>query len=391
MAKLYARFPEDPDVATLYADAVMNTMPWDYWTRDGKPRPGTLEAVAALEKAIQITPDHPGAHHLYIHAVEASHDPDRGVPSAEKLGTLVPVAGHLVHMPSHIFVRVRRYSEAVDANIKAIAADEDYITQCRAQGIYPAAYYPHNIHFLFFALAMEGRSREAMEAARKVATRHDEHALAEPGFGFAHLLRAMPYLAMTRFGRWNEMLAEPDPGPGSVFARAIWHFGRGMALAARGDAAKAQRELGELARLAGTSELKEMKIFELNSLAQLAAIAKALLEGQVAAARNDAGRAIEATQRAVELEDALLYSEPPDWPLPPRHFLGAILLGSGRAKEAEQCFREDLKRHRSNGWALRGLQRSLEAQGRAAEAARIDAEFGKAWARADVKITASRL
>jgi tetratricopeptide (TPR) repeat protein len=391
MAKLYARFPGDPDVATLYADAVMNTMPWDYWTKDGKPRPGTLDALAALEEAIRTSPDHPGAHHLYIHAVEASTDPDRGVRSAEKLGALVPAAGHLVHMPSHIFIRVGRYSDAADANIKAIAADEDYITQCRAQGIYPAAYYPHNIHFLFVALSMEGRSREAMEAARKVATRHEHKDLLEPGFGFAHLLRAMPYLAMVRFGRWEEMLAQPDPGAASSFVQAVWHYGRGMALSARGDLGAAQAELGALARLARAPELEQLKIFELNSLARLAAIAEALLDGEIAAARKDTRRAISALRRAVELEDQLLYSEPPDWPLSPRHYLGAALLEFGRAKEAEACFWEDLTRHRRNGWALRGLQRSLELQGRKAEAARVEADFEKAWARADVKIGSSRL
>jgi tetratricopeptide (TPR) repeat protein len=390
MAKVYGQFPDDPDVATLYADAVMNTMPWDYWTKDGKPRPGTSEALTALEKAIQVSPDHPGAHHLYIHAVEASHDPDRAVPSAEKLGGLVPAAGHLVHMPSHIFIRVGRYSDAAEANIRAIAADEDYISQCRAQGIYPAAYYPHNIHFLFAALSMEGRSREAIEAARKVATRHDHHHLAEPGFGFAHLLRTMPYFAMLRFGRWDEMLAEPEPA-GSTFVTAMWRYGRGTALAAKGDAGKAQAELQELARLAKAPELAEMKIFDLNSLDKLAAIAEALLEGEIAAVKKDAGKAVKALRRAVEIEESLLYSEPPDWPLPPRHILGAALLEFGRAKEAEQCFREDLRRHRNNGWALRGLVRSLEMQGRKAEAARVSADFQKAWANADLSITSSRL
>jgi len=390
MGKLYARFPDDPDVGALFADAVMNTMPWDYWAKDGKPRAGTLEALAAIEKAIQVSPEHPGAHHLYIHAVEASPDPDRAVPSAEKLGGLVPAAGHLVHMPSHIFMRVGRYGDATEANHKAIAADEDYITQCRAQGIYPAAYYPHNIHFLFAALSMEGRSREAMEAARKVAGKHDHAALAEPGFGFAHLLRTMPYFALLRFGRWDEVLAEADPGAESNFVRAIWHYARGSALAAKGKPDDAQGELRELARLAKLPELAELKIFELNSLERLASIGEALLEGEVAAARKDAARAVKALRRAVEIEDNLLYSEPPDWPLPPRHVLGAVLLEFKRFKEAEACFREDLQRHRDNGWALKGLELSLQGQGRAGEAEEVAARFQRAWARADVAIRESR-
>lgn len=391
MKKVYDRFPDDPDVATFYADSVMNTMPWDYWAKNGTAKPPMSDAIEALERAQKISPDHPGAHHAYIHAVEASPNPDRAVPSAEKLGGLVPGAGHLVHMPSHIFIRVGRYAEGSAANRKAITADEDYITQCRAQGIYPAAYYPHNIHFLFATLAMEGKSRETIEAARKVSEKHDHGMFNEPGFGFPHLLGAMPSFALIRFGKWDEMLAEPDPGGEMAFMQVVRHFGRGYAYLAKKDIEAARKELGALSAKAKDPKLAELKIMDLNSLDKLAAIAENVLAGEIAAKQKDTARAVALLRRAIEIEDGLLYSEPPDWPLPPRHALGAVLLEAGRAKEAEKVFQEDLTRHRENGWALRGLLESLRAQKREADAAGVEARLRKAWANADVEIGSSRL
>ena len=391
MKALYSRFPDDPDVATLYADAVLNTMPWDYWSKDGKPRPGIPEAIAALDRAKLVSPDHPGAHHIYIHALEASQNPDLAVPSAEKLGRLVPGAGHLVHMPSHVFIRVGRYAEASAANRQAIVADEDYITQCRAQGIYPAAYYPHNIHFLFATLSMEGRGKETMEAARKVADRHTHEDMKDPSFGFPHLLRAMPLFGMVRFGRWEEILKEPDPGEDLSFVRIIRHFSRGYAFIARDDVNSAEAELRDLKTAAKDPRLAELKIFDVNDLSKLGAIAENLLAAQIAAKQKRTADAVALAQKAVAIEDGLLYSEPPDWPIPPRHFLGAILLEAGKGHESEAVYREDLNRHRNNGWALKGLAQSLKAQGQSKEAGETEAQFRKAWAGADVQITSSRL
>lgn len=391
MKALYQRFPDDPDVATLYADAVMNTMPWDYWGKDGKPREGVKEALVALEGAMRVSPDHPGANHIYIHAVEASPDPDRAVAAAEKLGGLVPGAGHLVHMPSHIFIRVGRYAEGSEANRKAITVDEDYITQCRAQGIYPAGYYPHNIHFLFATLAMEGRSKEALETAAKVSTRHSHEEMMQPGFGFAHLLHAMPTFAKVRFGKWDDVLAEPEPQADLKFVRAVRHWGRGYAFLAKGDIEAATKELEQLSALAKDPELEELKIFDLNDLAKLAAIGEHTLAGEIAAKQKKTKEAIDHVRQAVEIEDNLLYAEPPDWPISPRHVLGAILLEAGRAKEAEEVYRNDLKRHRDNGWALRGLAESLKKQGKTAEAAEVEQRLQKAWANADMQAPSSRI
>jgi tetratricopeptide (TPR) repeat protein len=278
----------------------------------------------------------------------------------------------------------------VDSNIRAVAADEDYITQCRAQGIYPAAYYPHNIHFLTAALVMDGRSKEALEAARKVASKHDHQTMHEPGFGSAHLLKTMPVLTMVRFGRWQEILKEPEPPTDQVFGRAMHHFGRGFALAATGDAAGGARELASLRKVAIEPSLKELKVFDLNSLETLAKIATAMLEGELANRSGRHDEAITAFRRAADLDDNLLYSEPPDWMLPPRQYLAAALSSAGRHAEAERVYREDLKRHRSNGWSLYGLEQALRKQNKQAEADRAKQEFAKAWSRADVPLASSR-
>jgi tetratricopeptide (TPR) repeat protein len=264
MEKVYAQYGEDADVAALYADSVMNTMPWNYWNKDGSPRPGVSQARSALEKALPRHISHAGLNHLYIHLMEASDSVDLAVPHADRLGSLVPAAGHLVHMPAHIYARVGRYADAAAANVKAIAADEDYITQCRAQGIYPAAYYPHNIHFLNAALSMDGRSKEAIESARKVASQHNHQMMNEPGFAFAHLLKTIPVLTMVRFGQWEEILKEPEPSPDQVFGRAMHHFGRGFAFSALKQPSQADAELTSLRKLAADRSLSEMKILDLN-------------------------------------------------------------------------------------------------------------------------------
>jgi tetratricopeptide (TPR) repeat protein len=390
MEKVYDKYPADPDVATLYAGAVMETMPWNYYMSDGKPKPDMVKAIAALEKTIAAYPEHPGANHYYIHAVEASPTPDRAIPSAERLLTLVPGAGHLVHMPSHVFIRVGRYDDGVRANNLAVKADEDYVTACRAQGIYPAAYYPHNVHFLTALLAFEGRSKEMMQAAEKVSHHHGQADMADPKFAFPHLLHSIPDLARVRFGMWEEILKSGKP-EGSDFHLAMWRYARGMAYAATKRPADAGQELSELRRLGALPALAEMKIFDVNALADLAAIATDVLAGEISAKQGKFDAAIRLLRRAAAREDALHYSEPPDWPNPVRHNLGAVLLEAGKASEAEKVFRQDLDRHRENGWALIGLARALEKQGRTKEAEEIRARFNKAWERADLKIESSRI
>ena len=389
MEKVAEGYPEDPDIQVLYADALMNTTPWDYWLKGGVPKPLTKKVLAALDNVMEKHPNHPGAHHFHIHAVEAV-DPDRAEASADKLGGLVPVAGHLVHMPGHIYIRVGRYEDAAEANRKAITADESYITQCRAQGLYPIGYYPHNIHFLWAALTMQGKGHEAIETARKAASKHTSEHMHQPGFGLPHLLRAVPMFALVRFGKFDQVLAEPEPGESMQFARGIRHFGRGMAFRAGDYVAAAEKELLALREIAAQRELAKLKVFDVNTLSSLLQIATNVLAAEIEAAKGNFDQAERLLREAVASEDALLYTEPPDWPQPVRHSLGAVLLDAGRPADAAKVYREDLVRHRGNGWALFGLMESLRAQGKTAEAAKVEKEFRNAWAKADIQLTASR-
>ena len=389
MQKVWLRFPADPEVATLYADAVMNTRPWDYWKMDGTPQPGIANAKIALDRTMRRFPNHPGALHIYIHLVEASDHVDTAVPPADRLGSLMPGAGHLVHMPSHVYIRVGRYGDAADANVRAIKADEDYISQCRAQGIYPAGYYPHNIHFLAAAVVMEGRRDEALRAAKKASAVH-HHDVPEGLAGFAHLLEALPSLVMVRFGQWNEILASARRSEAPPFVTAMGHFARGMALSAHGKSAEAKAELAALEKIANGPALKDVKIMDVNSLGDIAPIGVAMLRGDIAQSAGSYDVAIAEFRRAADMEDALLYSEPPEWFLQPRQYLGHAYLEGGKLQDAERVYREDLKRHRGNGWALKGLELTLRKQGRVAEANRVLKDFKRAWKRADVLLTASR-
>lgn len=387
MRAVWQRFPGDDDVAALYAEAVMDLRPWAYWRPDGTPYPGIPEVVALLESVIQRNPRHPLALHLYIHLLEPVA-PAKAERAADLLLPLVPGAGHMVHMPSHIYQRVGRYADAVKANELAALADEDYITQCRVQGFYAMAYYPHNVHFVWFAATMDGRGGLAIDAARKVASKIDDATLAELPLtaGF----RVVPYFALTRFGRWDEMLKEPKPPADSLFLLGAWHYARGLAFLAKGDLPAAEAALGEVRRIAGDPRL-DHTLFSTNTAARILAVAPEALAGELAAARKDWDRAIGHLERAVRLEDGLDYTEPAEWHYPPRHALGAVLLEAGRAAEAETVYWEDLKRNPENGWALLGLAQALAAQGQTEEAASTRQRFEKAWARADVKPRESRM
>jgi len=388
MAECYNRWPEDADVATLYAESLMARSPWNYWHPDGHPRPDTPTILAVLEKGIATDPQNPGPHHFYIHAVEASPYPQRALASAEALGALVPGAGHLVHMPSHIFIRVGRYGDAVTCNQKAVAADEGYIDQCRAQGIYPLGYYPHNIHFLWAAAMLDGQSRVALESSEKLT----ETVPGEmPGHGLSlETFTVAPLFTLVRFGKWDEILALPQPPAEQEFRTAIWHHARGMALTRLGRLDEAQRELDALTAVTQRPRLKEL--LWLSSPVKVITIASDVLAGEIAAARKDYDAALAHYERAVRLEDSLPYNEPPEWAYPVRHYLGAALLEAGRPTEAEAVYWEDLRRHPNNGYALFGLRESLRAQGTTGEARlpEVEARFKEAWARADITLTASR-
>jgi tetratricopeptide (TPR) repeat protein len=386
MRDVVRRFPNDLDAATIYAEALMDLRPWNYWMRDGRPYPGTNDLVATLEKVLAKKPAHPGANHLYIHAMEATK-PEKAEPAADRLLKLMPGAGHMVHMPSHIYQRVGRYADAAASNEAAVKADEDYITQCRAQGLYPMAYYPHNIHFLWFAATAEGRSQVAIEAGRKTASKVTDEALDQVPVlaGF----RVTPWYALTRFGKWDDMLAEKAPPDRFLFLKGSWHYARGIAFLGKGQLEEAEKELAEVRRIAADKKL-EYSLFSPNTAAAIFGVAPEVLAGELAARRKDYPTAIAHLERAVRLEDGLVYTEPSEWHYPPRQALGAVLLAAGRAAEAETIYWEDLRRNTDNGWSLFGLAQALRAQGRNDEAGAIQARFDKAWGRADVKPTASR-
>jgi len=387
MRELARSYPADADIQALAAESIMDTDPWNYWTNDGNPRPYTLEVLSLIERSLELDPGHPLGLHLHIHALEASQNPERAVPSGERLDGAVPGAGHLVHMPSHIFFRVGRYAEAAGANLRAIEVDEDYITQCRAQGIYPAAYYPHNVHFLWIAESYRGRSGPALEAARKTAvTAHHPMPLPMDQFYSA------PLHTLVRFARWDEVLREPRPAPDQLYLTAIWHYARGMALAARGEPGPAKRELDSLRDVLARPDFPPQLMLANASPLRLGQIAERVLSGEVARARGESEAAIAAFHAAVLFEDSLVYNEPPDWPYPARHWLGAALLAAARPIEAESVYLEDLRRRPNNGWGLFGLVQALRAQGesRAGDLAQAEARLAQAWSAADVTLTSSK-
>lgn len=387
MAEVADAWPDDPDVLSLAAAALMNLSPWNYWTGDyddRQPRPDTPTILDRLERAMEQESDHPGACHYYIHAVEAAY-PERAVPCAERLAGLMPGAGHIVHMPGHIYIRVGRYHDAVLANEHAVHADESYIQDQRPGGLYPAAYYPHNYHFMWFAATMAGMREKALWAARQVAPKVPLEVAKQ--IYWIQNVTVLPRLAMVTFGDWEGVLAEPMPSPELPIATAMAHYARGVAWAATGRPDEARSELSTVRRIAteidaaGAGEGPEVVV----------AIAEQVLAGEIAMRTGDPAAAVPHLEEAAALEDGMLYEEPPVWYLPVRHVLGRALLEADRPAEAETAYREDLLRFPANGWSLLGLERALEAQGRTDEAAEVRAERERAWRHADLEPPASRI
>ena len=390
MRELRRKYPDDVDVAAFTAEALMDLHPWNFWAADGTPHPWTPEIVELLEWALAQAPEHPLANHLYIHAVEGSKDPARGLDAAGRLRKLMPGAGHMVHMPSHIYIRVGRYHEGTLANELAVQADQEYATQCHAQGVYMVAYVPHNHHFLWATASIEGASEKAMRAAQTTAEHVVHEALTVPGLeGLQHFL-SIPYFARVRFGKWEEVLAMESPGDDLAYVKGAWHYGRAMAYARTGRMAEAAKEKAEMERMAADPRLDDARFFGLNELRTLLGIGSLVLEGEMKAHAKDYEGAVAAFRKAIDQEDHLQYIEPPDWFFPVRHNLGAVLLEAGRPDEAETVYREDLGTFPENGWALFGLAQSLRGQGDLDGAREVEARFHNAWANADVTLTGSR-
>jgi tetratricopeptide (TPR) repeat protein len=379
MREVSNRFADDLDAATLAAESMMNLRPWKLYALDGGPAPGTEDIVAKLEGVLKRNPEHPGANHYYIHAVEASRTPERALTSAKRLETLVPGAGHLVHMPAHIYHRTGDYRSAIKSNALAATVDEKYLKDTGATGMYPTMYYGHNLQFLSAAAMMAGNFAEAREAGRKTA------ALVEPLAGDVVMLQPFAMqevLALVRFERWDDVLAMPRP-PERPLQMALYHYAQGVAHAGKGDVKAAEIDAKNLA---GVGSLPNEMISLVNSVGAVLMIAREDLAGRIAAAKGDSRRAIEALTRAVAAEDQLAYNEPPDWLLPAREQLGTVLLRADRVVDAERVFRADLERNRQNPRSLFGVLKALEKQGKAAQASEARKAFDSAWQGADTEL-----
>lgn len=385
MREVWKANPDDADIGALSAESMMDLRPWDFWTKEGQPQPGTEELVATIEAVLAQSPNHPLALHLYIHAVEASPHPEKAVAPADRLRDLQPGLGHLVHMPSHIDVRLGSWAKAIESNAKAIESDRKYREQSPRQGFYHV-YMAHNHHMLAYGAIMRGQSKLAINSINNMVKGMPpewvrENAAVADGF------RAMPLEVLVRFGKWDEVLAAPEPPEFLPIARALRHCSRGIAFAAKGDVAKAKTEQG--AFLIAKFKVPADARFGNNAAADLLAVAEHLLAGEIRAREGQLDIGMVELREAVRREDALHYDEPPDWIHPVRHALGATLLAAGRPAEAEQVYRQDLAKLPNNGWSLYGLARSLEQQGKRAESAKFDTQFKELWREADIKITSS--
>jgi len=383
IAGVSKRFPADDDVAALFAEALMDLRPWNYWTSGGRPKaPSTLETLRVLEPVVKRNPGHAGACHYYIHAIEASNDAAKALACAERLGTSMPGAGHLAHMPTHIYIRLGKWDVAADRNVHAVHADEQFISERQPTGVYPMAYYPHNYHMMWYALNMLGRSEDALKAAHGVVKNVPVEVVrqAPPLEYFSPTV----LYTLARFSRWDETLRQPAPPKDLRYTTAVRHYARGLAYTGQGKLESAAVERNQLRTVARS--IPADAYANLNPVQSLLAIAENHLAGEMAARQGKTDEAVGRLNLAIAGEDELTYDEPPPWYLPMRQRLGAILLDANRPAEAEKAFREDLIRRPENGWSLHGLARSLRAQKRAKEAAEVEARFQKAWSKADVAI-----
>lgn len=387
MKKVYDRYSSDPDVAALYAEALMDVHPWDLYDKaTKKPRPWTSGLITVLERLIKTNPTHPGAHHFYIHAVETSATPEKALASAALLDTLVRGTGHLVHMPSHIYINTGDYHLGSVSNLHAVEADSIYTTTCHAHGAYPLAYYPHNYHFLAATATLEGNAALAWEAARKLQEHTATEIMDEPGWGTLQHYYTIPYYIAVKLGMWDTILSITPVEKKLVYPQAILHYAKGMACLGKDDIPAAQKQADSLNILAADTTLQQLTIWDINTTADLVQIAVKILLAEIAAKQNQTDVSIALLKEAVTIEDNLNYNEPPDWFFSVRHHLGAVLIKAGKYNEAEKVYRQDLQTWKKNGWALMGLYNALMQQKKNNEAQKVKAAFDDAWQYADIKL-----
>ncbi len=386
MNQVYARYPDDPNVAVLYAEALMDLHPWNYWTDDGNAQPWTPEIEGVLKKVVAEHPTHPHGHHLYIHLTENSPTPEVAIKSADIIRNLAPASGHLVHMAGHTYYAAGLYHDCSTVNEEAIGVDKMLRASFDTSGLYQIAYMPHNLHFLLASYMMEGRSREAIAVARTLSAGVDQAKMRQPGLGALQQFYLTPYYALVRFGRWDEILAEPSPVADLKYPKGMWHYARGIAFVRKGSITKAEAELRNLKEVAAAPGLEEIKIWDLNKASDLLAIAQEVLSGEIAAVKGDVDMALKNFENGVALEAGLSFDEPPSWYYPVRQSLGALLLDLGRVEEAEKVFRKDLLKNAENPWSLFGLTQCLKIQGKTIQAADTEKRFLRAWGRADLEL-----
>jgi tetratricopeptide (TPR) repeat protein len=388
----YSEFPKNDFVATLYAESIMNLHAWDFYERKGgKPRPWTSELLQVLENAIATNPENPLANHLYLHATEAGPGVEKALASAERLKSLVPSAGHLVHMPSHIYINTGDYHEGSIANEQAVIADSIYIAECNSQGVYPQYYYPHNYHFLAATATFEGRGSKSIEAAYKTVSILDKKYFRKAGYETVLHYATIPMHVLVKFEQWEKILACPKPDEDLAYPKAIWHYARGMAYANLNKPTEAQHELDSLNTLARSEEVKKIIIWSINPAEQICNIASNVLAAELMTKKGDYKAAIELLKQTIVLEDNLNYNEPPDWFFSVRHLLGDVLMNSGQYSEAEKTYREDLTLWPKNGFALNGFYESLKEQNKTKEAEEVKKQFDIAWKYADSTLKYSRI
>ncbi len=387
MREVSKQYPDDLDATTLYAESLMNLHPWRLWRADGTPEEGTLEALAMLESVLRRNPSHTGANHYYIHAVEASPVPQRAYASAQQLTSLAPAAGHLVHMPSHIYFRMGDYAAACESNEQAVAADRAYIDRYWPEGVYPMMYYSHNMHFLAVSYGMLGNFERASTWAQALADHAAPHA---SHMGMLEVFAATPLLIQVRFERWNDILAAPAPDPALPAMNAIWRFARGVAFAATGDVGKAEAERAEFAKAADAIPADTI-ISPSNRAPDVMQVARLVLDARIALAGGDTARAVQLLREAVRAEDSLGYMEPPDWYLATREYLGGVLLAEGKPAEAEKVFRENLEKYPLSGRSLFGLMLAVRGQPKVYESQLVQEQFMQSWEYADTILRAEAL
>ena len=391
LKEVHEKYPEDNEIATLYAESLMNLHPWDLNEKDGSEKPWTPEITALLESVIARDSSHAGANHFYIHAVEASSTPERGYHSAEVYDNdAVPNAGHLVHMPSHIYIRTGDYHKGTLSNIRAVKADSSYVTLCHAQGAYPLAYYPHNYHFMAATAALEGNKHWAMVGANKVSEHVHPDIMKEPLWGTLQHYYVIPYYSMVKFGMWDEILKRKETDT-LKYPLAVMHYAHGMAYVGKGDLDAAKEELKNLKAYATDESLNEITVWLINSVGDLVKIADRVLEAEILSAEGNYDKSITLLREAVDFEDALNYNEPPDWFFSVRHYLGDVLIKSRQYQEAIAVYDEDLSKLPRNGWAQSGKKLAYQSLNNPEKAAEMDALLKDSWATADVELIGSKV